>query len=763
MDNPTKYSFGNITGTTIQKASSHYVALKQNIRNLYGQVNGVLQQPITECVLAAPFYETKEPAGWTTGNTGTLFGGDTYVGRYTEKNTFFFFYDWLFNQPDGTQFNYPQHNMLPSPIYWANFNNYQTQDLINGLGGAISSLIGSILSPGGSVTVNSAFPHGHHALDGEYGFLAGSSTTDIRLAVKDAWFYLFSSGVRDFFCESEINIALRDWGNNETERHYDPYDGYEDTKDMFKTSIIKAGNYYKYDQSLSVSKLFMNYISWAAVQPHAYNPFLAETCYVYKPKRVIYSLPAQLEGTRDNWYIFLANNYKDFLSRITCIKSISKSGALIFSENESPKQFLGVDQLQTASGTKLTIGDGGLFSQPLQNTINVDSPYEYGSCQDGLSVINTPAGVFWISQNQGKIFQMMGSPIEITAADLKWWFAQYLPYRLIAAFPNFQLTENPVIGIGCQSIYDNENGLVYFTKKDYRVRPELEGVIDVTYDHIDPISGRIISGSGNTFWATPTGGGASLAIVLGNPIYFEDCSWTISYDPKVKGWLSYHDWHPSLCMPGKNTFMTVKDNGIWIHNQDYNNYCNYYNQYYPFEVEYQVNTIQTVNTVRSLEYLMEVYKYAPNAYDRFHVLDYNFNEAVIYNTEQVSGLLKLNLRPKNNPAAILTYPDVQPGYIDILYSKEEQKFRLNQFLDVTRDRGEYNLISQQMIWNTAENGYVRTLNTNNLEYTKDPFQRKKFRHYTNTVFLRRTSSSENPMLYKMMVLLTNNKNLYSAR
>ena len=233
--------------------------------------------------------------------------------------------------------------------------------------------------------------------------------------------YTFNSGVRDFFVESEINIDLRDWGNVDEERHYDPY-RFTNLKQIFDTATIRTGNYYKYDFSLSISKLFINYVSWAATQTRQYSPYLAETCYVYRPRRAIYSLPAQFEGRRDNWLIFLPNNYYDFLSRVTCIKPINKSGAIIFFESASPVEFQGTDQLQTGLGTKLTIGDGGLFSQPLQAVTNADSSYEYGSCQNRLSVINTPAGLFWISQNQGKIFTMAQGGIKaLSDSDLKWW------------------------------------------------------------------------------------------------------------------------------------------------------------------------------------------------------------------------------------------------------------------------------------------------------------------------------------------------------
>ena len=188
-------------------------------------------------------------------------------------------------------------------------------------------------------------------------------------------------------------------------------------------------------------------------------------------------------------------------------------------------------------------------------------------------------------------------------------------------------------------------------------------------------------------------------------------------------------------------------------------FCNYYGTDYPFEVEFSVPTNVQVNTLRSLEYYMEVFKYDENCYDRFHVLDFNFDEAIVYNSEQVSGLLNLNLMPKNNAPQILNYPQINFNNIDILFSKEEQKYRFNQFWDITDNRGEFDPAAERMIFNTAANGYVRTLNANNLNYAKFELEHKKFRHYQNTVLLRRKVSGNR----NMVVSTTINKNLLSPR
>ena len=729
-----------------QIASSQFVSLKQRLRNQYGQISGINIVPASYCSFPAP-------ALGTTTSTSTVFGGDTYVTRYTEKNTFFYFYDWLYGQPDGAQLDYKMINMIPFPRFFANFNQFETGDFVQSLAGNLlnfSTLIAS--GPIGILTnfQNIVTPSDYYNLDGSW--CTSTSVLNIlgninifKPAVKYEWFYLFNSGVIDFFTESEINVDLRDWGEEIAQRHYDPY-RYTDTKSLFETGIIKSGNYYKYDYSLSIAKLFINYSTWAKVQPASYNPYIAETCFIENPTRVIYSLTDIYGAAFDNWYTFLPNNYYDFISRVTAIKAVNKSGALFFFEDLSPLMFQGLDQLQTTSGTALTIGDGQLFSQPNQNIINAERPFEYASCQDRMSVINTPAGVFWMSQNQGKIFNYSNGLAEVSMQDLKWWLISYLPYKLLEDFPDFEILENPIVGIGCQSIYDNQNGLVYFCKRDYKLRRDLPASTTVTYD------------SGYNFTVTTEDLG-SFTIKLGNLDYFEDASWTISYDPKTKGWVSYHDWHPNLTLPGKNTFLTVKDDKIWLHNYRTDSYCNYYDKDYPWEVEYMANTAVTVNTLRSIEYQLECYKYAPNMFDRFHVLDYNFDEAVVYNTEQVSGLLKLNLSPKKDPFALIDYPKINFDSIDILFSKEENRYRFNQFWDITADRGEYSPIPQRMIWNTAANGYVRTLNPNNMNYNKDPFQRKKFRHYTNSVFLRKKVSGDK----KMLILTSTNKNLYSPR
>jgi hypothetical protein len=309
-------------------------------------------------------------------------------------------------------------------------------------------------------------------------------------------------------------------------------------------------------------------------------------------------------------------------------------------------------------------------------------------------------------------------------------------------------------------MYSNRDGIVYFSKKDYKLKEEYIGrtVYDVCQNRF------IVDGVAK--------------YRLGANEIFHDASWTVSFDPKSNFFISFHDWHPDLMLPSKITFMTVNANGIWVHNNTCTHFCNFYGEPTVMEIELPITTGQTVTTLRSVEYIMEAFR-RYDCVDQFHILDQNFDHAFIYNSEQVSGHLHLNVFPKNNITLAQEYPIVNPNSIDILFSKEENKYRFNQFWDITKDRGEFPIGSNypptgpvipgttilqgpkadERIWITEPNGYIRNLNEANLDYTKPLLQRKKFRHYLNYLVLRKDVVGDVDMILK----LTNAKQVYSPR
>lgn len=961
---------GNNGDYVSSSISSNYGALKATLLSQYGQIESIRQIPISSCV----YDYTEQPI---------LFGGDTYINRYTEKNQYLFFNDWLIDQPEDYTYNYLFYQNIIGTKYFVDNRKTYVDGADNPL--SLSGLSSLLFIE----------PYKFYRLR-QNGIDIGKDTTAKNGSgwrVDPGYFYLFCNGVRDFFVESEVNVGYRDWDDEISKRFYDPY-GFTDLSGMFRSDIIKySSGYYKYDYSLSVSRMYNQFISWGQVLSRSFNPQVAATCYAYYPRRIQYSLPQQEELKRDNWQSFLVNNYKDMQDEITCVKSINKTGALIMLRNRSPIQLMGVDSLQTDTGIKVTIGDGGLFNQPLQNLVNSDEIYQYGSCQNRWSITSTPQGVFYVSQDQGKVFLYTGSLQEISKMGMKWWFSRYLPSYLKKLYPDYEYADNPVMGCGVITVYDNINEILYITKKDYIPKnnnikylpgfgfylastvgsPPIEQSVTInnpyspikgygcpngfTYINgqcvntvitestptisssptLSPISsssygseGTILYNPGwetrgigpytniglnNSLWRNnapntsegPVNGlikntasgtishrvylpyadvktyyialtgfpgysfkinlddvdvlvsdsvtmtsyfrpdvesdylhiypitvseGEHTLILEGNyrgfgamvidnsageiatatsyddlniifssasltsfniysytcesgtvqkipgreefncivtntisptttdiiefppitkpvrrfidlcdPAYFEDASWTISYDVKNNQWISFHDWHPSFMLPSKRHFLTaynkcnISQTGLWRHNDRWDNFCNFYGTYYPFEVEYAFSTGSSVTTMKNVEYYLETYKYGTNGQDKFHVLDYNFDSAIVYNSEQTSGLLNLNLKSKSDPFSYLNYPIINPtGSTEILFSKEEQKYRFNQFNDITKNRGEFNN-AENILNVTSSNGYTWFVNPFSVDYYKNPLQRKKFRHNVSRVLL----------------------------
>jgi len=745
------------TYNVVTTASSLYASLKERLRNQYGQPGSTKKVP-TGCVNYIEISSVNDAF-----TSPVIFCGDVYITRYTEKNTMYFFYDWLYKQFDGFEFDYLKARMLQYPSYWANTKKFDVSDMTKGIANNLGGSIVGLTTGGGKAgntqlnnySASPWLPTGFRALDRKPStsdtFINDATKTQSYFIVKNAYFYLFVSSVRDFYVESEINLGYRDWDEPVQKRHYDS-ETYTNTVAMFKADpdVIKSDNFYKYDYSLSASRSFVNMVSWSYGQPVYYDPIVAENCYVYHPRRVIYSLPQQNGSVVNAWTIFKANDYREFKSNISTIKSIGATGAIVIFKSDNPVMIQGNEQLEL-SVTSITIGSGSFLSREAQSLSNADRSYQVGATQESLSVVNTPSGIYWVCPEQLRIFTITGGLIDLIMPERLWWFSIYMPYNLLVDFPDFPHRNNPVIGIGYQAVYDGENHVVYFTKKDYK----FTNVVELKF--VNHISGNVFG----YYPAEDTGddqpqGPLLFTFTLEDTQFFQPASWTISYDIREKKWLSANDWHPDLVMPSLKNFNTIKGNGIWRHNNRCDLFCNYYGVDYPFELEYLNDDKGVVNITKSLEYYQEVYKYADNCYDRYMFLNETFDEVVVYNNEQCSGLLKLVLSSPDSPWDDLQYPIVASDHTKVLYEMKENKFRINMFYDLTLNRVS---TAYRPIWNTEPNGYIMDLNNANINYNKDQTEQKAFRGYLGYVFLRRKVCGDK----RFVMIFAVNKTLYSNR
>lgn len=696
---------GNLNGKTSTNASVYYGAIKRKIPNQYGSIDSVSYIDTT-C-----FTENLVPDknGDKFYVSSPVFGGDTYITSFTVRKSQHMFSTFLKGNelgqqyPDGYIFDYSRYRNVGYPRFWINTEPYDVSNIVS-------------LNPNRSRT-----PQNKHNLDCQ-----GNVSFDNITIVKDRYFYTSVNSVIDMLVESTYNLDYRDYKGS----HQNFYSSANSNLSLlFRSDRIEEREEFVYDKTY-FKQLVENFMYQQSIF------FKEEKALVesYVKNKVIYS-------ARNKWLIYLAANFTIFpieqFGNLTALKAIDNEKIMFLFDKSAPYITPGRDELQLdGSGRTITLGTGGIFSRPLIPIAYTD--YYYANSESSRAFLNTQFGSFFISQRQGRIFQYTGQLEEISINGMNWWFKNYLPSYISEAYPDFKHKDNPVEGVGLTMAFDNTNEVIYFTKRDYK--PLFK---DIVYNaEIDQflLNSKVIS--------------------LHDTSYFEDASWTISYNPKLKTFVSWHDWHPEWILQNEKHFSTTKNSELWKHNKRCGSFCNFYGTDYPFEVEIVDNNGQTVTVLRSVEYFLEAGKYYNSCTDFHMLLDENFDYGIVSNNEQSSGLLKFNLQDKKRMDHLAGFPyyDSVNQCNQILFNKEEQKYRFNQFDDLVRDRGEFTGNSYP-IWITESNGYVKNLNQIAHNYTKAVQHRKKIRNVWTKVKLIKSISKNK----KLMLKFVNTKQVQSSR
>jgi hypothetical protein len=372
------------------------------------------------------------------------------------------------------------------------------------------------------------------------------------------------------------------------------------------------------------------------------------------------------------------------------------------------------------TGRKITIGDNGLFVQDPTETLPTDT--NHGHSNSRYAFKSTHLGRYYPSEDSGLIFNFTGVPQDVTQEGIYFWAKKYMPIQLLEYFPSYENPDNPISGCGYLMGFDPTYKLIYITKRDFIP------IVDITYEN------GIFKYQG-------------IETSLRNPKHFEDISWTLSYSPENRGFVSFHDWHPDWIIQSNNHLYSVKDNQIWKHNDDFEGFSNAYGKDVPFEIEF-ISSSPVREILRSIECIVEGYKYKNKGRNKFHDFDAFFDRMMVSNSEQISPILDL-VYASQDPEANLDWPKYKGNNVfEILYTKEEGKYRINQFWDATKDRGEFTN-SDFHLKVTGPSGYKVIVNSKAIDPNKPEEQRKKFRHEYHYVWMQKLKSSDVQLIVKM--------------
>jgi hypothetical protein len=406
--------------------------------------------------------------------------------------------------------------------------------------------------------------------------------------------------------------------------------------------------------------------------------------------RIAVSQTSYQEQTEDNYRVFLANTYKDVGAATGEITNLlNKNNKLyIQTENSLFSQEVRPQTLRSDQAT-LYVSTGEPLEQPVNEITTSDDGYA-GSINK-VATLNTSYGIFFISLTDKKIFNFSDKLNELSNSGISNWLQNnmLLEFReQMKRFLNLDINpDNPAYryGIGYTSAFDKINFRLLISKKDYKFIDEelIGGYTSIAIgnetsnfkfkNRAGTIGNQQINSiyfdTDNNYFFKRINSVSIEIIEFSDATYFENRSWTLSYNLKYNAWVSWHSYLPS--------HMFNINNRVYSHNgtntgYEHNTgvYQRYYNSYKPFMIEHVIskNYLQTL-TYPSIQYLSNVTK------DTINYPTDTFTKCWMYNDYQSTGIQPLVLKD-SNPFSIVSNSS------GIFVDRTERQWSINKYRDI---------------------------------------------------------------------------------
>lgn len=497
---------------------SYYASLKNQIDNQWGQIYS---------------YETID-TGYQmifkdniTPDTDVFFGGDTFIGRFSFKTKLPFFIDNRVGAVDDSDIFYDEIGNIAYPEYWH----------------SARSVLFDYKTTGG-ITFKNLISTKAHYFDCPNNQLPAPDNTVTPAVINpnrtfyDGKMYMFAYGIPTFYCESSINVDLRQAVNSREGEFY-PHVSTGIPDDWMQQSFVPIvqDNTYFYNTTFSKQNK-ENFFS------HLPANWKEELCYTNFPFRAIYSDRQQsfTDNRINSWLIYRPISFFDFpqnYGKLTALDGIQNRAILARFENKSLlyNTLLTID---TSNPKAAYMGNDSLFkSSPPVDFADTDLGF-VGSQHKFL--LKIPQGQITVDAKRGQVFLISGNSVTDLSrfgSGLNRFFTDHLAFEILRYFPNVDV-DNHYKGLGLHGVYDSKFDRVIISKLDYIPLSE-----EIKYDEVE-----------QKFYVNNIFGNRTIKnfISLSDTDYFCNKSWTLSYNMNTQSWISFHSYIPNWYIAENNFF-----------------------------------------------------------------------------------------------------------------------------------------------------------------------------------------------------------------
>lgn len=488
---------------------SYYASLKNKFINQWGQI---YSYKTIDTGFQCIFSEEKTL-------TRTAFGGDTYINKYAFKTKLPFFTDNRVKAPDDSDIFYDEIGNIAYPKYWHSARSV-LQDFSFNSRGALPSVMPNIIS--------------YKAHNFDCPNKQEPATDNPNRTFYDGYFYLFAYGIPNFYCETSVNIDLRQAYNNKEGDFY-PHVSNDIPDDWLQESNVSINYDNSYYYNITYSK--QNKENNFSHLPPDFDPY--NKCFTSYPFRAIYSDKQETDADNryNSWLVYRPISYYDFpqnYGKLISLDGIQNRAILARFENKS-LMYNSLLTIDTSNPLSAYVGNPKMFESPPIDFAETDLGY-VGTQNKFL--LKIPDGQISIDAKRGQIFLLNGtSATDLTAfgSGVYTFFTNHLSFEILNYFPNVPV-DNHFTSIGLHGVYDSKYDRILITKLDYV-----------------PLTNNI-SYNDNKFYANVNN--TLIEVDVTDTQYFCNKSFTMSFNMSTKSWISFHSYIPNFYIAENNFFYT---------------------------------------------------------------------------------------------------------------------------------------------------------------------------------------------------------------
>ena len=516
---------------------SYYASIKNSFINQWGQIYS---------------YQTidtgfqKNILGGNALGIDTFFGGDTFICKFAFKTKLPFFIDNRVDAPDDSDIFYDEIGNIAYPQYWHSSRSIQSNYTTpNGV--TLQNIISVKATNLDCSNTNIDFTNGPTTTSTTT-LRPGSVVTSSSNAVYTGKMYQFAYGIPSFYCESSINVDLRQAFNNREGDFYPHVSSGIPDAWLQQTFVpIAQDNTYYYNVSYSKQNT-ENFFSHLPVD------WTPEICNTYYPFRAIYSdqQDPQANSRVNSWLSYSATSFFDFPQNyggLTALDGIQNKAVLARFENKS-LLYNTMLTINTSNPQAAYLGNSTLFkSAPPIDFAETDLGY-VGS--QNKMLLKIPQGQITIDAKRGQVFLIAGNQaadLSAFGSGLNKFFTDHLAFEILRYFPKAD-TDNHFTGCGLHGVFDSKYDRVIISKLDYI--PQKDQIGKIFYDEV-----------AREYYVNNTYGSTVLKeiVQLTDIRYFCNKSWTLSFSMNTKSWISFHSYIPNFYIAENNFFYSGLNEG----------------------------------------------------------------------------------------------------------------------------------------------------------------------------------------------------------